>query len=113
MFSTEFFWEEGDFLLFNTHFLLAKRYPAILSVGLKKLDDKWPQKSVNFFAGAGHVTSQISTQLPASKSPSVTGSADKKWWGLPVPVLFRLPVGTPSDDFCRFQSVQTTGWVPC
>ena len=28
--------------------------------------------------GAGHVTSQISTQLPASKSPGVTGSADKK-----------------------------------
>ena len=41
------------------------------------LDDKWPQKSV-VFAGAGHVTSQISTQLPASRSPSVTGSADKK-----------------------------------
>ena len=42
--------------------------------------------TLQIFAGAGHVTSQISTQLPASKSPGVTGSADKKWWVLPVPV---------------------------
>ena len=36
--------------------------------------------TLQIFAGAGHVTSQISTPLPASKSPGVTGSADKKWW---------------------------------
>ena len=65
--------------------------------------------TLQIFAGAGHVTSQISTPLPASKSPGVTGSADKKWWVLPVPVLVRLPVGSTSDEFYRFQSVQTTG----
>ena len=65
--------------------------------------------TLQIFAGAGHVTSQISTPLPASKSPGVTGSADKKWWILPVPVLVRLPVGSTSDGFYRFQSVQTTG----
>ena len=70
--------------------------------------------TLQIFAGAGHVTSQISTQLPASKSPGVTGSADKKWWVLLVPVLVRLPVGSTSDEFYRFQSVQTTGgWCSC
>ena len=43
----------------------------------EELDDKWSLNSA-IFAGAGHVTSQISTPLPASKSPGVTGSADKK-----------------------------------
>ena len=50
-------------------------------------------------AGAGRVTAQISTQLPVSRSPSVTGSA--------------VPVGTPSDEFCQYQPVQTTGGNPC
>ena len=59
-------------------FFLSRRNPANSTVGLKKLDDKGSQKSARFFAGAGHVTSQISTQLPASRSPRVTGSADKK-----------------------------------
>ena len=31
---------------------------------------------------------------------------------LPVPVLFRLPVGTPSDEFAGTSSVQTTGGSP-
>ena len=43
----------------------------------EELDDKWSLNSA-IFAGAGHVTSQISTPLLASKSPGVTGSADKK-----------------------------------
>ena len=43
----------------------------------EELDDKWSQKSASF-RSAGHVTSQISTQLPASGSPSVTGSSYKK-----------------------------------
>ena len=65
--------------------------------------------TLRIFAGAGRVTSQISTQLLASKSSSVTGSADKKWWVLLVPVLVRLPVRSTSDEVYRFQSVQTTG----
>ena len=36
------------------------------------------RKLQRVFTGAGHVTLQISTQLPASRSPSVTGLADKK-----------------------------------
>ena len=43
----------------------------------EELDDKWSQKSA-IFGSASHMTSQISTQLPASRSPSMTGSADEK-----------------------------------
>ena len=78
MFSTEVLEEKTSiYHSTTTFFLTGKKKSSNSSVDLKKLDVKWSLNSANF-AGAGHVTSQISTQLPASKSPSVTGSADKK-----------------------------------
>ena len=71
------FRRKDEYLLLYTHFLTGKKKSSNSSVGLKKLDVKWSLNSANF-ASASHVTSQISTQLPASKSPGVTGSADKK-----------------------------------
>ena len=77
VFFNRSFRRKDEYLLLYTHFLTGKKKSSNSSVGLKKLDVKWSLNSANF-AGAGHVTSQISTQLPASKSPSVTGSAYKK-----------------------------------
>ena len=31
---------------------------------------------------------------------------------LPVPVLFRLPAGTPSDEFCQYQFCSDYLWGP-
>ena len=62
------FYGKKTTIYYSTPFLTGKKKSSS-SVGLKNLDDKRSQKSASF-CSAGHVTSQISTQLLVSKSPN-------------------------------------------
>ena len=74
MFSTHKFHEKKTAIYCTTP-TLTGRNPAKLSVGLKNLDDKCSQKSEVMKCRSCDVSDLI--QLPASRSPSVTGSANK------------------------------------
>ena len=76
MFSTEVFIRRRRPFIPQHPLLTGKKKSNNSSAGLKNLDDKWSQKSA-IFGSASHMTSQISTQLLASRSPSITGSADE------------------------------------
>ena len=75
----------------------------------EELDDKWSQKSASFC----RCRSCDFTDLYTTTGKQIP-KCDRFTWQevmsfLPVPVLFRLPVESTSDEFYRYQSAQTTG----
>ena len=77
MFSTEVSGKKTTIYYSNTHFNWQEDIQQTRLLACRSWMTSG-HRNLRIFAGAGHVTSQISTQLPASRSPSVTGSAEKK-----------------------------------